>query len=177
WTSIPMRIEGNEMNESEVAVNIDISQPFTSWGNDQAQQDCATLGTVTNNTLPIYEFNTKDLKVSNYVEDQNLDNEIDLVGVVPNPYYGGNAFESDKLDHKVKITNLPENSTVTIYTVDGVLINQIKADNGRDIDWNLKNRFGISIASGMYIIHIKSPTAEKTIKWFGSLRPVDLDTF
>lgn len=177
WTSIPMRIEGNEMNESEVAINIDISQPFTSWGNDQAQQDCATLGTVTNNTLPIYEFNTNDLKVSNYVEDQNLDNEIDLVGVVPNPYYGGNAFESDKLDHKVKITNLPENSTVTIYTVDGVLINQIKADNGRDIDWNLKNRFGISIASGVYIIHIKSPTAEKTIKWFGSLRPVDLDTF
>jgi len=42
----------------------------------------------------------------------------------------------------------------------------------------LKNDYGVPIASGLYIIHINSPgIGEKIIKWFGSLRPIDLDTF
>ncbi len=46
------------------------------------------------------------------------------------------------------------------------------------IDWDLKNDFGIPIASGLYVIHVNAPgVGEKTIKWFGSLRPIDLDTF
>ena len=35
-----------------------------------------------------------------------------------------------------------------------------------------------SFASGMYIIHVEvEGVGEKVLKWFGVMRPVDLDTF
>jgi hypothetical protein len=55
------------------------------------------------------------------------------------------------------------------------------------VDWDLKNDYGIPIASGLYIIHIRGKLwdvdnkefveKDKVIKWFGALRPIDLDTF
>jgi len=43
------------------------------------------------------------------------------------------------------------------------------------VEWDLKNTSGIPIAGGVYIIHVNAPgIGEKTIKWFGTLRPVDL---
>jgi hypothetical protein len=34
------------------------------------------------------------------------------------------------------------------------------------------------VASGAYIIHINAPgIGEKVVKWFGVMRPIDLDTF
>ena len=177
WASIPMRVEGNEMNESVITIDINISQNFKSWSTDGFAPVCTDEASLINNTLPIYNFNTGNLEVTNVVEDLNLDDPIDLVGVVPNPYYGGSAYETNQIDHRVRITNLPQNSKVSIYSVDGVLIKQADIAEGRDYDWDLKNMNGISIASGIYIIHVKTPTAERTIKWFGSLRPIDLDTF
>jgi hypothetical protein len=42
----------------------------------------------------------------------------------------------------------------------------------------LKNNFGIPISSGLYILHINADgVGEKIIKWYGALRPIDLDTF
>ena len=43
--------------------------------------------------------------------------------------------------------------------------------------WDLKNDYGIPIASGLYVIHVKTDEGEKVLKWFGALRPIDLDTF
>ena len=38
--------------------------------------------------------------------------------------------------------------------------------------------YGIPIASGLYIIHVDAPgIGEKVIKWFGTMRPIDLNTF
>lgn len=176
WVSIPMRIEDNEMNESEIVINIDVSQNYKSWSIEDYLPAC-TPDSLINNTLPVYEFTTSNLETTNIIEDLNLDDPIDLVGVVPNPYYGGNSYESNQIDHRVRIKNLPKNSKVSIYNVNGVLVKQVDVAEGRDYDWDLKNLNGISIASGIYIIHIKTPTAERTIKWFGSLRPIDLDTF
>ena len=46
------------------------------------------------------------------------------------------------------------------------------------LDWDLKNTAGIPIASGIYIIHIDAGAlGEKVIKWFGVMRPLDLDSF
>ena len=53
-----------------------------------------------------------------------------------------------------------------------------KSDDLTSVDWDLKNDHGIPIASGLYIIHIDATgVGEKILKWFGVLRPVDLDTF
>ncbi len=36
---------------------------------------------------------------------------------------------------------------------------------------------GIPVAGGIYIIHVKTDVGEKVLKWFGMLRPPDLNTF
>jgi hypothetical protein len=79
----------------------------------------------------------------------------------------------------VKITNLPEKCIISIYNVNGTLIRQFNKDNKNTyLTWDLKNTYGISIASGVYIIHINAPgIGEKVIKWFGALRPIDLNNF
>jgi hypothetical protein len=59
------------------------------------------------------------------------------------------------------------------------LIRQFKkADPLTSLDWDLKNSKNIPIASGTYIIHVNVPgVGEKILKWFGVMRPVDLDNF
>jgi hypothetical protein len=83
------------------------------------------------------------------------------------------------LDNRIKITNLPVKCTVRIYTAGGILVRTISKDNDKTFtDWDLKNDVGVPIASGVYIIHVNAPgIGEKTIKWFGSLRPIDVNNF
>ncbi|MGZ3884597.1 MAG: hypothetical protein ACXVPD_10370, partial [Bacteroidia bacterium] len=45
-------------------------------------------------------------------------------------------------------------------------------------DWDLKNQSGIPVASGLYIFHIDAPgVGEKILKWFGVMRPLDLQNY
>jgi hypothetical protein len=69
---------------------------------------------------------------------------------------------------------------VNIFTVNGTLVRSFQKDDASvtSIDWNLKNQDGIPIAGGIYIIHVNAPgLGETTIKWFGALRPIDLNSF
>ena len=92
------------------------------------------------------------------------------------------SYVINQLDNRIKITNLPQRATVKIFTVSGTLVRELKKDDPvTSIDWDLKNDFGIPIASGLYIIHVETyingKKENKIIKWFGALRPIDLDTF
>ena len=131
-----------------------------------------------NNFNPVYEFNTKDL-VSVTENNDQAKSALDLINVVPNPYYGYSEYELSQLDNRIKITNLPKEAKIRIYTVSGTLIKTIKkSDDLTSADWDLKNDHGIPVASGLYIIHVDADgIGEKILKWFGVLRPIDLDTF
>jgi flagellar hook assembly protein FlgD len=131
-----------------------------------------------NNSYPMYTFNTGDLAVQLSNQTQ-AENALDLIRVVPNPYYAFSSYEENQLDNRVKITNLPERCTVSIYTTNGTLVRRFKKDESNTfLDWDLKNHANIPIASGVYYIHIDAPgIGEKVIKWFGVLRPVDLNAF
>lgn len=64
--------------------------------------------------------------------------------------------------------------------MNGILIRQFTKDDPdiTYIDWDLKNEAGIPISGGLYLIHVQAPgVGERTIKWFGSLRPLDLNNF
>jgi len=140
-------------------------------------------------------------------------NALDLIKVVPNPYYGNSTYENKRLDTRVRITNLPNKCTIKIFSLNGTLVKTIKRDvsglegaytkpaygdnttgasTGDDInrtrrpsyvDWELKNQSNIPIASGLYIFHIEAKDAEdkvigeKIIKWFGVMRPLDLQNY
>ena len=48
----------------------------------------------------------------------------------------------------------------------------------RSVEWNLKNFKNIPISSGLYLIHVDVPdVGERVLKWFGVIRPPDLDQF
>jgi flagellar hook assembly protein FlgD len=108
-----------------------------------------------------------------------LENALDLINVVPNPYYAFSSYEINKLDNRIKITNLPQNCTIAIYDLSGNRVRAFKkGDPSTSLDWDLKNEKNIPVASGVYIIHVVVPNVgEKVLKWFGVMRPVDLDNF
>ena len=106
---------------------------------------------------------------------------LSLVNIVPNPYYSYSGYEQKTSDNIVKITNLPRNCTVTIYTLDGTLVKRLtKADNdiNASLNWDMKNEARIPISSGMYLIHVDVPNVgEKILKWFAVMRPQDLEAY
>ena len=69
----------------------------------------------------MYEFNTSDL-ISEDGNNKQAVSALDLINVVPNPYYGYSEYETSQLDNRIKITNLPQESLIRIYTVSGTLI-------------------------------------------------------
>lgn len=157
------------------------------------------LGTATNNNFPMYTFNTSDIATL-YQQQNVLKNAMDAIMIVPNPYYGSSAYESNRTDNKIRITNLPSKCTIKIFTMNGTLVRTIKRDvtdqediytgttgSGSDIkaakrisytEWDLKNQNNISVASGLYIFHIDAPgVGEKILKWFGIMRPLDVQSY
>ena len=67
-------------------------------------------------------------------------------------------------------------SNKRIEISDGAPTDQINLDNS--IDWDLKNDKSIPVASGVYLFHISAPgIGERTIKWFGVMRPTDTSNF
>ena len=97
---------------------------------------------------------------------------------MPNPYYAYTSYENNALDTRVKITNLPLQATITIYNINGTLVRQYTKDSQTtSIDWDMKNFAGVQVAGGIYIIHVNTNEGERVLKWFGLMRPPDLNTF
>ena len=131
-----------------------------------------------NHWLPSYQFDTEGLKST--TNDLNTAQAaLDLINVVPNPYYAYSNYVEDRLDNRVKLVNIPERCNVKIYDASGILVRTFIKDNiDTFLEWDLKNEQNIPISGGMYILHIEAPgIGEKIVKWFGVVRPVDLNNF
>lgn len=139
----------------------------------------SVLATV-NNADPVYDFNTLDIGAKKD-DAVSAEDALNLINIVPNPYYAYSGYEEKTSDNIVKITNLPRNCTVSIYTLNGTLIRTLKKaddDAKASLDWDMKNQSRIPIASGLYIIHVDVPNVgEKILKWFGVMRPLDLEAY
>jgi hypothetical protein len=130
---------------------------------------------------PIYRFKIEG-KERKDLDNVQVENALDSVKMVPNPYYGFSQYEVSQYSNTVKITNLPGKCTVTIYSLDGKFIRQYNRDEvytrynqiSPAIEWDLKNNKGISVASGIYLVHISAPgLGERTLKWMGIARQFD----
>ena len=137
-----------------------------------------TLANGPNGGNPQFLFNTSNIATRTY-QDTIGKGAMETIRVVPNPYYGFSTYEASQLDNLVKITNLPETCTISIFTPNGTMIRQIRKDNSMTyVEWDMKNTYNVPIASGVYIIHVDAGAlGEKIVKWFGALRPVDLNSF
>ena len=173
WASIPMLNPGFSFDpytampagvRVQLRLNTEFKRRFTSSN--------------TNNGFPSYKFSTRNLAAS--PNNQTIaENALDIIRAVPNPYFAYSLYETSQLDNRIKITNLPIRCNVNIFTPNGVLIRTITKDNSDTwVEWDLKNQNGVPIASGVYLIHVDAPgIGNKVIKWFGTMRPVDLNAF
>ncbi|MBO4614617.1 MAG: T9SS type A sorting domain-containing protein [Bacteroidales bacterium] len=172
WTAIPMQSSRFDFLATDVTIKIRTSMPYY-----QAKKDMAIANPV-NDNAPLFRFSTSDIKTI-FDDQETAENALDLIRVVPNPYYGSSYYESNQLDNIVRITNLPKTCTISIYNINGTLIRRFKKDTESTfIEWDLTNSANIVISSGVYLIHVNAPgIGQKVLKWFGSLRPTDLNNF
>ena len=172
----PMLSVEDGLIPSGARVKLRISKAYEKYSPLVA--DVSETSQADNNWNPLYTFSTKTV-ATDTDNDSTLTSVLDVIGVVPNPYYAYSKYETSKLDNRVKITNLPEVCTVSIYNLSGTLVRQFyKTDPLTFVDWDLKNHRNVPIAGGVYIIHIDVPDiGQKVLKWFGVMRPIDLDTY
>lgn len=186
WVLLPILERGKELLTpaeglvpNDVTIKARVSKPYTLYDNDGD-------GTLED---PSYQFSFQN-KSAIIGNEAAAEEALNMIQIVPNPYYGFSTYETGQLDNRVKITNLPNTVNITILTLDGTLIRKFKRDVGPNFDyskgdlsvntqdWDLTNSKNIKISSGMYIFHFDAPEiGERTMKWFGILRPTDLDTF
>ena len=169
WTSIPLVTETSNLFRcyqnipSDARVSLRVKK----------RMDCGA----------IFRFDMRPFAVQvnqGSVARQNLD----IANIVPNPFYGRSGvgrgrFENDQLDTRVKITNLPPKCTIRIFTLNGALVRVFRKDSPEPSqEWDLKNDFGVPIASGLYILHIDAEGAgEKILKFFCVMPQPDLNAF
>ncbi len=176
YAGIPLSVDNEEWLSNEARIRIRIEKPYERYYSEPLD---SIYGEGENKYYPLYSFSTEGIATT-YFNQTKAENDLDMINVVPNPYYAYSEYERVPLDNRIKITYLPEKCTVTIYNVSGTLIRQYtKDDPVTFIDWDLKNHAGIPIAGGIYLIHVKDETTgeEKIIKWFGSLRVEDFNEF
>ena len=188
----------------DVTINIDVRAPYGTYMSSNRTSSVNSGAVLKNHEMPAYQFvlGPEDAVLENLATRSNarqdyIDSLLGRINVVPNPYYSYSNYETaSQLETKVRIINLPtgiekgqpQGCTIRIYTVDGTLVRtlgptavtrdaSIGAEN-TTVDWDLHNQSGIPIAGGMYLIHVSVPgIGERVIKWFGTMRPVDLNSF
>ena len=174
WIGAPTLRRGLDFNPySELPTDTRIRiRVNSSYANRQL------LDSPTNSGNPEFLFNTSNIATRTNVDTVGS-SALETIRVVPNPYYGFSTYEASQLDNIVKITNLPVECTISIFSTNGTLVRQLNKDNSLTyIEWDLKNTYNVPIASGVYIIHIDAgDLGQKVVKWFGALRPVDLNSF
>ena len=184
WVGMPMPIEGKPWLQegNPVKISVRIAKPYKfGYSTMPLDEETPELVDYTNHEgyMPYYTFTTKGYGPT-YKDAAKGESDLDLIQIVPNPYYAYSNYEPNALTHKVKITNLPDQCVVTIYTVNGTKIRQFKKDSQvTSIDWDLTNHANTPIASGIYIIHVKDYVngGEHTVKFYCAMRQVDLNTF
>ncbi len=168
--------------ESDVKIKIRVSNNYRQHADNGLYVEDGPTGSV-NEWFNKYSFNMNDIATQTQTDntDSIKDSIMNMINVVPNPYYAYSNYETGRLDNRIKIVNLPDECTIKIYTVSGTLVRTFTKDDNRvtSIDWDLTNQAGIPIAGGMYLIHVDVPSIdrERILKWFGVVRPPDLKNF
>ncbi len=187
WTGFPLLSPdasllsyGDGLIPADLTMKLRVDNPYK-----------AEVVTGENNGLNKYLFSFNGAAADAADTPEEIENQLDAISVVPNPYYGYSAYETSQFSNIVKITNLPAKCTVTIFTLDGKFVRQYVRNEEREakdlnfapierdqitpaLEWDLNNNKGIPVASGTYLIHIEAEgLGERVIKWFGIARQFD----
>ena len=116
---------------------------------------------------PFFETDTIRFSINsdNQINTDSLKTGMDKIKVVPNPYVMTNMMETQVSNpylnqrRRLMFTHIPANCSIKIFTVSGILVDEIIVSNEPDngiIHWDMLTRENLEIAAGMYIYHIES---------------------
>jgi len=185
WTCVPLLAanyslydkDGKFTIPNEVRIKVRVEKPYSKY-----------LGSES-----IYRFSTEGLQPS--PSDSLLNSAFEKTTIVPNPYYAFSAYEVNATQNIVKIVNVPKNSTVSIFTTDGMLVRRLKLDPSgindgfyganvaninydNSITWDLRTTSGVLVSSGIYYVNVEAPNVgTKVLKLFATMRAADVSNF
>jgi hypothetical protein len=164
WVAFPLLAPNQTLLSTDVTIRLRINKEYKNF-----------VATGQNGGKPMYGWSMEDIATKVGSQDM-LKEALALINVVPNPYYAFSEYERNKLDNRIKITNLPEQCQIRIYSANGKLVRNIKKDSPLTFqDWDLTNHAGIPVAGGIYLIHVEVPNVgERVLKAFIAMRMVDL---
>lgn len=183
--NVELEKKAQSLIPTDATVSIRVRKPYTAkWSNNE----WGTNAEAQNDNNPMYQFSIDAGIATVLGHTETAQSALDNITVVPNPYFAASLYEQDQIQNLVKITNLPPDCYITIYALDGTVVRKLRGPSKSlvsgggtaltSVDWDLKNHKGLPISGGVYLIHIKADgVGEKLIKWFGALRPVDLNSF
>ncbi|MFN5417075.1 MAG: T9SS type A sorting domain-containing protein [Flavobacteriia bacterium] len=167
WVAYPILTPGQTHLSTDVKIRVRINKEYNDYNASGENQ-----------TRPMYSWSMENSFTKTNTTSALVD-ALDLINVVPNPYYAFSEYENSKVDNRIKITNLPDKCTIKIYNISGKLIKTFKKSNPITFqDWLLTNEAGIPVASGVYLIHVEVPGAgERILKSFICARTPDFYGF
>lgn len=106
------------------------------------------------------------VNASNAQDKEAAKSSFDNITVFPNPYFASHELEQSKYNRFVRFLGLPQEATIRLFSLSGVFISKLEKNDTADyIDWNLTNKDGLPVASGMYLAYIDMPgIGEKILK-------------
>lgn len=111
--------------------------------------------------VPGLRFSAQVTRADVFFEELvNLEN----VRVAPDPYYGASLYDFSPAARNLRFLNLPAQATIRIYSTSGVLVDVINhnSNTGESLaTWDLKNRSGQMVASGVYFYHLTTPEGKE----------------
>lgn len=109
-----------------------------------------------------YEFNTQKLKFS-----KSENGSLDKIRVVPDPYVVANIWEVNQFGKKLMFNHLPNECTISIFTVAGDRIADIKHNDNNGYEfWNMRTYNDQYIAYGLYIYVVSTEDGQKKVGKF-----------
>ena len=191
WVYFPLLAPGFEYKTpqeglvpGEVVISVNVAKPYEPYATAADELGDGSLPYISteeslelsdNQWYPMYEFSTKGSEV--FVNQEVVAEEsLNLIDIVPNPYYAYSSYEQSRVDNRVKFINLPPECKIQVFTVNGTLIRILEKDNPNTfLEWDLRNEAFIPVAGGIYLIHVSVPgVGDRVLKFFMATRPADL---
>lgn len=170
WVGVPMLGSNFDFTHpdqipSDVRISLRINQPFRSRAGSSDH--------------PVVTFNTEDIAAQLGVRDVAEKSLMECIRVVPNPYYAFSKYEKSQFQSIVKVTNLPQQCRLRIFTLNGTLVREYRKDSeAPDQEWDMKNAAGVPVASGVYLIHVDAgDLGETVVKLMAVMPRVDLGAY
>jgi hypothetical protein len=97
------------------------------------------------------------------------DSQLARIHTVPDPLYVASAYQTSPDTAVLRFVNLPSQAIIRIYSTSGVLVAVLPHNDptdGGEAVWNLRNRNGRWVASGVYFYHVETPAGRVRVGRF-----------